>query len=74
MNKITAVLEGINLILKNDEIVKFLCGTYTDGSVRSLSDCLSGEIISPSDKLKAAKKKKKKNKKVKYKDIKKYYK
>lgn len=45
---------------------KFLCGTYSDGSPRSLSDALNGEIYSPKErekKIKKYKKSKKKNKK-----------
>lgn len=69
MNEITKLMitEGINFILTNDAASRFLCGTYSDGSTRSFSDCLRGEFLSPKDKAKKAKKKdkKKKNKKGK---------
>lgn len=47
---------------------KFLCGTYSDGTPRSLQDALNDEIYSPEEREKrlkklAKKKKKKKNKK-----------
>ena len=53
----------------NEKINKFLCGTYADGTARSLPDAINGEIYSPEQKAKAykKKKKKKKNKSVKFK-------
>lgn len=48
---------------------KFLCGTYSDGTPRSLQDALNDEIYSPEERkkqLKKMKKKKKKSKKKKY--------
>lgn len=46
---------------KNKSVGKFVCGEYTDGSVRSMVDAIRGEVTSPSD----VKKKKKKHKKHK---------
>lgn len=66
-----AVLAASEIIL-SDKGKRFLCGEYTDGTTRSLPDAITGEIISPSDRLayeeskkKKSKKKKKKNKKKK---------
>lgn len=49
-------------ILANEKIGRFLLGTYSDGSMRSLIDSLNGEYLSPVDKVKKRKKKKKKKK------------
>lgn len=51
---------------KNKSVGKFVCGEYTDGSVRSMVDAIRGEVTSPSDMKKKKKHKKhKKNKKKK---------
>ena len=55
----TAVSVGTS-ILKEDKIVEFLCGTYADGTKRSLSDAMQGEYLSPKQKKKLTSKKKKK--------------
>ena len=56
----------------NDNMKKTIFGTYSDGSPRSMSDMISGEIVSPEDRLaitrkieKHEKKKEKKKKKGK---------
>lgn len=56
-----------NKISKSDDIKSFLCGTYSDGTPRSLPDAITNELYSPEQKSKAEKlaKKKKKNKKNK---------
>lgn len=36
-------------LLMTDKAQKFLCGTYSDGTIRSLPDALNEEFISPSD-------------------------
>ena len=55
-----------NAITGSEDITKFLCGTYADGTPRSLPDAINGEFLSPKQKKKATKKKKKK-KSVKFK-------
>ena len=57
------MIDVASSILANEKITKFLCGTYSDGSARSLIDSLNGEYVSPVDKVKKLKKKKKKKKK-----------
>lgn len=59
-------------IAKDDGLRKSVLGEYTNGEPRSVADAMSGEIISPKDRLaitkrleKNKKKKKKKNKKKK---------
>ena len=49
----------------NDNITKFFCGSYSDGTPRSLPDAINGEFLSPKQKKKATKKKKKKSVKFK---------
>ena len=70
MAKIEKIIEtGVAIgsaITGSDNITKFFCGTYSDGTPRSLPDALSGEFLSPKQKKKATKKKKKK-KEVKFK-------
>lgn len=52
-------------VLGDSNIRKFTCGTYTDGTPRSVADAINGEYLSPKTKKKHNKKKKKylKNKK-----------
>lgn len=57
------IIDVASSILANERIGKFVCGTYSDGTARSLIDSLSGECKSPVDKDKKSKKKKKKKKK-----------
>lgn len=61
-----ALIEGIKVLTTNENVGKFICGTYSDGTMRSFSDCISGEYLSPKDKekmLKKLHKQRKKNKK-----------
>ncbi len=52
-------------VISSEEVLEKVFGTYSDGTVRSLSDSLRGEFLSPKQKkdAKKAKKKKKKDKK-----------
>lgn len=65
-----AIVEGIKIITTNEAVGRFICGTYSDGSQRSFSDCISGEYLSPKEKLKMIKKAEKRKRK---KNAKKYY-
>ena len=56
------IIDVASTILANERVGKFLCGSYSDGSSRSLIDSLNGEYLSPMDKVKKSKKKKKKKK------------
>lgn len=47
-------------LAKDKNVVSFLCGTYSDGTPRNISDAINGEFLSPKQKKKLAKKKKKK--------------
>ena len=40
----------------NGEVGRFLCGEYLDGTIRSVPDALSGEMRSPKQRKKDAKK------------------
>lgn len=64
ITKIGVIVEVASSILANEKIGKFLCGTYNDGTTRSLIDSLNGEYKSPKEKVKKEKKKKKKKKKA----------
>lgn len=63
-------------VLFSEKGKKFICGTYSDGTARSITDAINGEIISPKEKekrksikkIKNKSKKKKKNKKKKSKN------
>ena len=44
----TAVKVGAELLF-SDKAQKAICGTYSDGTTRSLKDAINDEIISPSD-------------------------
>lgn len=59
---ISVIIDVASTILANERVGKFLCGSYSDGSSRSLIDSLNGEYLSPMDKVKKSKKKKKKKK------------
>lgn len=75
MKDVAKIIGTIGSIVISKEGRKFLCGTYADGSPRSLKDALNGEIYSPKEKdkkLKKHKKAKKKNKKNKKKLLKGY--
>ena len=59
-------------ILGNKKLQKIVCGTYSNGKPRSISDAIHGEIVDPKDKkmkvykyMEKQEKKKKKNKKKK---------
>lgn len=49
----------------SEEFKTFMCGTYSDGSPRSLPDAISNETLSPKQKEKAEKAKAKRKKKKK---------
>ena len=69
MDKIKAAIAVTTGILGNESVQKFLCGSYSDGSARSLPDALGDELYSPKQKKvkkMSKKKKKKKNKKKDY--------
>lgn len=66
--KIAEVVVNTTKKLASDEnVVEFLCGTYSDGTPRNLPDALNGEYLSPKQKKKNSKKKKKKKHNVKFK-------
>lgn len=73
MAKKEIMLAAAKELLGNESVQSFLCGTYSDGSPRSLPDAISGEILSPKQKRRKQKKedeikeriKKKKKKKKK---------
>ena len=69
------VVSAAKELIKDEEVVKFVCGTYADGDGRSVVDAVKGEYISPKQKKKltdnSCKKKSKKNKKNKKKKNKK---
>ncbi len=48
-------------IVKDEGVQSFLCGKYSDGTPRNMTDAINGEYLSPKQKKKAKKKKKKKN-------------
>ena len=60
--KITGVVAGAIL---SEGGRKFLCGTYSDGTPRSLQDALNDELYSPEERKKRLKKLQKKKKKKK---------
>lgn len=63
---VDTVLGVTDGLLGSKKVQTFLCGTYSDGTPRSLPDALNDEIYSPQqkkNKLKNDKKKKKKKKK-----------
>lgn len=63
MNQIANVVDTVLTVCTTEKVQKLLCGTYSDGEVRSVPDALNGEIFSPKQKAKKHKKKKK-NKKI----------
>ena len=67
---IELITEATLGVATNKEVQKMFLGTYSDGTIRSVKDCLDGEILSPKQKgklypKKKTKKKKKKNKQKK---------
>ena len=59
------VTEAEKHISENKDIQKMLFGTYSNGSPRNLADAISGEVVSPEDKLKITKRLEKNEKKKK---------
>ena len=53
------------VLAKDKDVVKLVCGKYSDGSVRNLTDAIQGEYLSPKQKKKKKKKSGKKKKKNK---------
>lgn len=66
INNIGVVVELATNVLSNKKIHKFLCGTYSDGTIRSLIDSLNGEYKSPKERAKKKKAKHKAKKKKKH--------
>lgn len=66
----TVLITTVKELSNNKGVKSFLCGTYTDGTPRNLTDAMNGEYLSPKTKKKKHKKKKhhknKKNKRLKY--------
>lgn len=63
---ITAAINTAIEFASDEKVQTLLFGKYSDGTPRSFSDCLDGEILSPKDREKLLKKKKgKKSKKKK---------
>ena len=59
---IIAVLGAAGALLTSKKFKKAAFGTYSDGTVRSFADAISGEVRSPADRdRKFSKKKQKKN-------------
>ena len=67
---ITSVVSVVTGALTDKGVQRALLGVYSDGTPRSLIDCVNGEILSPKDKekyiYKKNKKKKKKKNKIKF--------
>ena len=60
LSKIIEIAIGAGKAISSDDnITEFLCGTYADGSKRSLSDAIHGEFLSPKQRKKLTSKKKK---------------
>lgn len=60
------IIEGVTDLVASDKARSLLFGEYSDGTPRSLPDCLDGEILSPKDRkniIYGKQKKKKQNKK-----------
>lgn len=49
---IKVLVAAAGAMVANEKIQKTLFGTYSDGTPRSLADCLEGEILSPKDRKK----------------------
>ena len=63
--KLDAAIKVAELVLDNETVGKYLCGQYSDGSIRSIPDAIRGERENPVKKKKKKKKKGKKKKKNK---------
>lgn len=61
--RIEIAITAVKELLGNDGVKEFLCGTYSDGTTRNLTDSIKGEFTSPKQKKKKEKKKKKNKKK-----------
>jgi hypothetical protein len=57
---ITGIVSIGKDVIKDEDIQKFVCGTYADGKTRNLRDAIDGEFLSPKQKKKATSKKSKK--------------
>jgi hypothetical protein len=57
---IDAVVSVGKTIASDKDIKAFICGTYADGTPRSVTDAVNGEFLSSKQKKKLSKKKKKK--------------
>ena len=55
----------VTVLTENEKLKKSILGEYSDGSTRSLKDCIDGEFLSPKQKEKINKKKSDKKKKKK---------
>lgn len=76
MGIVEAITIGMDLatkFAKNEDLKKFVCGTYGDGTPKSIYDAVTGETESPKQKEKRIKQSKKKRKKMKKKKYKKFY-
>lgn len=62
---VTQAASLVKSLAEDKNVRRIVFGTYSDGSTRSLSDAINGEILSPKDKVKYKKKKKKSKKKKK---------
>ena len=60
---VDTVLNVTDSLLGSEKVQTFLCGTYSDGTPRSLPDALNDELYSPKQKKNKAKNDKKKKKK-----------
>ena len=67
MSKVKMIVDTsvaiVDRLAGSENVKKFLCGTYEDGTARTLPDCLNNETMSP--KAKKKKNKKKHNAKLK---------
>lgn len=52
---ISTIASSILTLSKNKDVKKMVCGTYTDGKVRSIYDTLNNEYVSPKSKKKIRK-------------------
>ena len=69
-NDLVSVLSPLIDMLNTDNVKKTILGTYSDGTIRSVTDAMDGEIFSPKTRakiLRKEEKEKKKNKKKKHK-------
>lgn len=62
-----AIVKGVCELAGNSDVQKMVFGTFSDGSARSLADCVHGETLSPEqrDEILGRGKKKSKAKKSK---------